>query len=585
MRDEATTPPRKPPMHSLLRLLAALALFCLAGAAAAATPAAKDDGSTGVLLVTPDRGFLGNEEVRDAFDAYAKGRNAEALFLTDARSEAVLDEALAALAKRGAQHVDVLPLVISAADPRWRQAEGWLKARQARGTQLAIAPVYGESYLAVEDLAQRLREAHTDKRRLLLVGYGARNADESRAMRADLARMASFASTLDADAVGTVVYPAGRDAQAKALREEAVKTLRAAHGALVLPVAFAPRDDSMMDFANWYAEDLPDDAQAAASPIAGTAALGQWMARATTKLDLARQPPATDDVGVIVLAHGADWFWNRDLMQALAPVVARHKVAWAFSMADPPVVERAVRRLEAQGVRAIVVVRVFGMASSFRGSVERMIGADVADAGHAAHAVAGHAHGMDGMDMMGHGAMAMGHASLAAAPRIRSAVPMVTVGGVDDDALFARALLKQARKLSKTPARETVILVAHGEGDDGANQRWLDLLGSLARQMRADGGSDFRAIRVATWREDWPAKSKPAIAQVRDMVKAAQSDGGRALVIPARVNDRDAADHYLAGLDFGWGYGFAQSPLFADWVERQVQAGIAALNPSPHHAH
>lgn len=581
MRDEATTPIRKPPMHSLLRLLATLALFCLAGAAAAAAPSVRGDGKTGVLLVTPDRGFLGNEEVRDAFDTYAKGRNAEVLFLTDARSEAVLDEALAALAKRGARHVDVLPLVISAADPRWRQAEGWLKVRQARGSQLAIAPVYGESYLAVEDLAQRLRETHTDKRHLLLVGYGARNADESRAMRADLARLARFASTLDADAIDTVVYPAGRDAQAKTMREEAVKTLHAAHGALVLPVAFAPRDDSMMDFANWYADELPDDAQAAASPIAGTAALAQWMTRATAKLDLAREPATADDVGVVVLAHGADWFWNRDMMQALAPVVAKHKVAWAFSMADPPVVERAVRRLEAQGVRAIVVVRVFGMASSFRGSVERMIGADVTNAGPATHAA--HAHGME--MMMGHGHMDMGGSNLAAAPRIRSAVPMVTVGGVDDDALFARALLEQARKLSKTPSRETVILVAHGEGDDAANQRWLDLLGSLATQMRADGGSDFRAIRVATWREDWPAKNKPAVAQVRDMVKAAQRDGGRALVIPARVNGRGAADRYLAGLDFGWGDGFAQSPLFADWVERQVQAGIAALNPSPHHTH
>lgn len=579
MLDEATLPSRKPPTHRLLRLLAALALFCLAGAAAAVAPAARDDGKTGVLLVTPDRGFLGNEEVRDAFDAYAKGRNAEVLFLTDARSEAVLDEALAALARRGARHVDVLPLVISAADPRWRQAEGWLKARKARGTQLAIAPVYGESYLAVEDLAQRLREAHTDKRRLLLVGYGARNADESRAMRADLARMASFASTLDADAIGTVVYPAGRDAQAKSLREEAVKALHAAHGALVLPVAFAPRDDSMMDFANWYADDLPDDALAASSPIASTDALSQWMARATTQLDLARQPAGIDDVGVIVLAHGADWFWNRDLMQALAPVVARHKVAWAFSMADPVVVERAVRQLEAQGVRAIVVVRVFGMASSFRGSVERMIGADVAGGGQAPHAM--HAHGME----MAMGHMDMGASSLAAAPRIRSAVPMVTVGGVDDDPLFARALLEQARKLSKAPSRETVILVAHGEGDDAANQRWLDLLGSLAKQMRADGGSDFRAIRVATWREDWPAKSKPAIAQVRDMVKAAQRDGGRALVIPARVNGRGAADRYLAGLDFGWGEGFAQSPLFADWVEQQVQAGIAELDHAPHQAH
>ena len=42
-------------------------LFALpAGAATTAT-----DVATGVLVVTPDRGFLGNEEVRDAFDTFA----------------------------------------------------------------------------------------------------------------------------------------------------------------------------------------------------------------------------------------------------------------------------------------------------------------------------------------------------------------------------------------------------------------------------------------------------------------------------------------------------------------------------------
>ncbi|HET7267921.1 MAG TPA: hypothetical protein VFJ15_07415, partial [Oleiagrimonas sp.] len=46
-------------------------------------------------------------------------------------------------------------------------------------------------------------------------------------------------------------------------------------------------------------------------------------------------------------------------------------------MADPPVVERAIDKLEKQDVRAIVVVRAFSMASSFLPSVKRMLGLDV----------------------------------------------------------------------------------------------------------------------------------------------------------------------------------------------------------------
>jgi hypothetical protein len=165
---------------------------------------------------------------------------------------------------------------------------------------------------------------------------------------------------------------------------------------------------------------------------------------------------------------------------------------------------------------------------------------------------------------------------------------MVSVGGVGDDPLFAKALLQNARAVSKDPSRETMIVVAHGQGDDAANQRWLDLLDSLTRQMRDDGGNDFRAIRRATWREDWPDKNKLAVKQVRAMVQQADRDGGRALVVPARINEHGAAGRYLEGLAFGWSKaGFAQTPYFAQWFEQEVtrgtqrlRAGVGAMPPA-----
>lgn len=552
-----------------------LLLGVLVALPAGAEPAATDTG-TGVLVVTPDRGFLGNDEIRDAFDEFAKGRNAELLYVTDARSEKILDEELGNLTKRGAKQIEVLPLVMSSADARWKLAEGWLDARRQRGLQLAVAKPYGASYLAVEDLSARLRHVHTDKQRLLLVGYGAGDPAAAATMREELKRMGGFASTLAPDAIDTVVYPARKAKDADAMRKQVSDAIHAAHGALVVPVAFAPRDDSMMDFSGWFSDDLPKDAQAVESPVATRDALAQWMQRADIEAGMQFAPPDPSQIGVVALTHGADWFWNRDIEQSLAPVAARHKLAYAFSMADPPVVKRAVRKLEQEDVRAIVVVRAFGMAAPFRGSVERMLGADVENdaSTHGAHATAMHAMHGGGMDMMHHGTAGM---SLAAAPRIRSTLPMVTVGGVDDDALFAKALLANARSVSKHPSRETVILVAHGQGDDAGNKQWLDLLDSLAKQMRADGGDDFRAIRYATWREDWPDKNKVAVKQVRAMVVEADRDGGRALIVPARINGRGAADHYLKGLDFGWSQGFAQTPYFAEWFEQEITRGSEQL--------
>ncbi len=569
--------------HSLLALCALLFAALLALPAAAVQPPVPEPppgNDPGVLVVTPDRGFLGNSEIQDAFDAFAQGRNAALLFVTDARSEAILDARLQALRARGAHTVTVLPLVLSEQAARWQRAREWLQARQAKGAALVFAKPYGASYLAVEDLSERLRSAHTDSQRVLLLGYGAGDAAAAAKIRDALRRIGGFASTLGADAIDAAVYPE-RDAQdAQALRARFSEAVRAAHGALVVPVALAPRADSMMDFSGWFASELPTDAQLLSSPLASSEALAQWMRRAAAQAALQLAPVGADRIGVVALTHGADWFWNQAIEQALAPTAARHRLAFAFSMADPPTVERAVRKLERDGAQAVVVVRAFGMADSFRGEVERMLGGDVESEAQPhpqpGHAMAGMA-GMEGMDMGHHGGA---DGMIAAPPRIRSALPMVTVGGVDDDPLFARALLENARSVSRDPGRETVILMAHGQGEDAANQRWLDLLASLAGQMRTLGGDRFRAIRYATWREDWPDRNKVAVAQVRAMVEEAGRDGGRALIVPARINGRGAADRYLAGLDFGWGQGFVQTAYFAQWFEQEIARGQEALQTS-----
>ena len=566
-----------------VRVIAALAMLCAmllalpAFAAQSSTPAQTD---LGVLVVTPDRGFLGNAEIGDAFAAFAQGRNAELLYVTDARSEAVLDARLKSLRERGARAVAVLPLFVSTQEARWQLAQGWLQARKAQGLALLMAKPYGASYLAVEDLSARLRDTHTDAQRLLLVGYGAGSPGAAETMRAELRRIGAFASTLPADAIDAVVYPERGAQESAVLRSRFTDAVKAAHGAVIVPVGFTPRADTMMDFNGWFASDVPADATLVASPQATTDALTQWMQRAAAQVALQQATVDPAQFGVVVLTHGADWFWNDAIEQALAPLASRQPMAFAFSMADPPTIERAVRELEHANARAVVVVRAFGMADSFRSDVDRMLGLDVesgaAPPAHSDHAMGGMAgmHGMGGMDMGHHGASA----GIAAAPRIRSALPMVTVGGVDADPLFARALLANARSVSTGPVRETIILTAHGQGDDAANQRWLDLLNSLASQMRAIGGDHFRAIRVATWREDWPDKNKIAVAQVRAMVEEAGRDGGRALIVPARINGRGAADRYLAGLDFGWGQGFVQTPYFAQWVEQEIGKGVDALH-------
>jgi sirohydrochlorin ferrochelatase len=544
----------------------ALALWFAASGAQAAGP--------GYLAVAADRGFQGNEEIRDAFEAFAAGRNAELAFATDERTRDSLERALAKLKQRGAGRVLVLPVFLSGSDPQWLRSKALLEGQSLAP---AFARPYGESYLAVEALAERLRSVREpQKARLVVAGYGADNPETRQLLEQDLRRVAHQAAAgFGFASVQVLVWYSGRAPGREARRAESKRALADAtqgegHRTVVVPFHLGRRLDGMMSYDAELKHALPAGAELAAQAPGPEALLAAWMSREANRH--AALAPA--ELGVILLAHGSDYHWNETMREAVRPLEARHPLEYVFSMADQPLVERAVRRLEKRGARAAVIVRVFGLASSFRDDVERMIGADV-EAPHPAAGAKRDGH----IEHEGHGhGMHHGHGAEPAPPqaRIRSPLAMATVGGLEADPLFAAALLERARALSRDPARETVILTAHGAGEDGRNRQWLEILGQLAAQMKA-GGAPFREIRYATWREDWPDKREPWIRAVKDMVAQAASDGGRALVIPARTLGRGPERRFLEGMSFELGEGFAPHPLFLRWFEEQVQAGASRL--------
>ncbi|ODS33089.1 MAG: hypothetical protein SCARUB_01788 [Candidatus Scalindua rubra] len=54
------------------------------------------------------------------------------------------------------------------------------------------------------------------------------------------------------------------------------------------------------------------------------------------------------------------------MRQGIATLRDEYITEDAFSMVDPFVVERAVRRLEKRGVKAALLVRIFSLEASFR---------------------------------------------------------------------------------------------------------------------------------------------------------------------------------------------------------------------------
>lgn len=552
------------------------------------------------LIIAPDRGFQGNEEIRDALEALTQGTRGEIVFVTDERTRDTLRRATQRLTEAGVREIVVLPLFLSASDPSWLLAQRCLAeltntvpGSSSAPLALTQARVFGQSYFAVEVLADRFRAIPNPAGRDVIVVGCADEAELRQRLETDWQRLATLAAEgFGFKSVRALVWPAASQSEGsdksksveRALADLVINGERVA----IVPFHLGKKLDGMMTFSASLRSKLPKAAEWIESDVTPHSAVTLWIAREVNR----QTPLRAEDLGVVFLAHGSDYHWNETMREAITSLTDRYKIEFCCSMADPPLIERAVRRLEQRGARGIVVVRVFGLADSFERNVKRALGLDVeeifsscgtldealcspdprlqtnrAPAAVAARAQAAH-------DAHGHG-----HAS-GPQPRIRSSALLATTGGLEAHPFFASALLDRAKALSKNSARETILLVAHGSGDDATNDRWRRLLESLVAQMRTNGGANFRAIRTGTWREDWPEKRATELAVIRRMVEDATRDGGRALVIPARTAAQGNEREFLKGLEFELGTGFAPHPLFARWVEEKIREGVARLKAS-----
>ncbi|UPT75807.1 MAG: hypothetical protein M0D55_09110 [Elusimicrobiota bacterium] len=230
-------------------------------------------------------------------------------------------------------------------------------------------------------------------------------------------------------------------------------------------------------------------------------------------------------LGILLLAHGGDPSWNAEVEKLRGRVDAKAPTETALGMADLETLQAAVTRLEKRGATRIVAVPLFvqtrsevldqtryalGLAdepsAALKAAYEGMAKA------HAAHA----GHGGNG----GHG-----HSMTFSTERVKSKAKIAMSAALDDDALVSRILTERAKALSKKPAEETVILVAHGPYDDAAVGAWQGALDRLAARVRE--GGKFSAASASMLRDDSPAPVRAAaVAALRAKVRAA-GDGAR----------------------------------------------------------
>lgn len=300
-----------------------------------------------------------------------------------------------------------------------------------------------------------------------------------------------------------------------------------------------------------------------AAALANISALGQAPPAANAPASV-RQPRT----GILLLAHGGSLEWNEEVRHVADRTDLSIPTEVAFGMATRSTMQSAIDRLVARKVTEIVAVPLFiSSHSSVIESQAYLLGLraqmpeDLKDFA-----------AMDHGGMMDHGAMSNMPTSADAIKPIVSPVPVRMAPALDAHSIVADILIDRAASISKDPAHEVVILVAHGPVPEEDNKLWLHDMGLLADQMR--GRAHYASIDCLTLRDDADDPVRDAATQqLRQKVEQVTKDGNAALIVPLLLSYGGIESGLRKRLD-GLTYRMPSQALLPD--ERIVSWAISA---------
>ena len=284
----------------------------------------------------------------------------------------------------------------------------------------------------------------------------------------------------------------------------------------------------------------------------------------------------SNKTGLLVMAHGGDTEWNNAVRKAVYPLRSFCPVEIAFGMAQRNSLQQAIYNLESRGVDRVAVVRLFVAAESFRHQTEYLLGlrSDPPNMfiDHSAHSGVPLTH-PDSIHVL---------SSELAPDQVQSKSTIaINQDGLYDSEMIGKIIAARVQSLSLYPEKESVLILAHGEGDDTINQKWILKLNLLADNVRQLG--PFRAVQVATLREDWPYKRSRAEKTIRQFVKKGNENKGQVIVIPFRLFGFGPYHSVLKNLKYlSDGKALLPHPAVTEWIKEQAVTclqNMGASNP------
>lgn len=256
-------------------------------------------------------------------------------------------------------------------------------------------------------------------------------------------------------------------------------------------------------------------------------------------------------VGLLLLAHGGNRDWNREVAKVRDGLEASAPTEVALGMADPKTIQAAIDKLEKSGVKKIVVVPLFVNSSSEVLEQTRYVLGLREKPSEVMRRAAEH--------------MPKSHRGhhMFSLERAKTSLPVSMTPALDDHPLVAEILAERARRLSMEPSEETVVLVAHGPVDEAAMSGWDAAMTSLAGRL-----TGFKEVAYVSLRDDAPPPVRAAAVQ---RLRALVESRNNVIIVPllmARGGIEKKIPAALKGLKYRWdGKTLMPHPNIERWVK------------------
>lgn len=156
--------------------------------------------TTGFLVIAPDRGALGNQDIQGLFEEFKAGYAPASLVFVGRDYKGVhgehseyLRRALVDLRQAGAPNVVAISFFLSDADPVLQKVKASLPTYGHPGP-ISWAEPMSDSYLIGQVVVDRAMELsrEPEHEQVIMVGFGATDAANEQAMHADLRKLSDY---------------------------------------------------------------------------------------------------------------------------------------------------------------------------------------------------------------------------------------------------------------------------------------------------------------------------------------------------------------------------------------------------------